>query len=87
MSEPDKRLMKSYVWHDGKCFFVSTIERDSSSMEGGRFSETMVWEFDWENNKRGQLVAEDGGLSGSIHWHIKMCKWLFEGGKIEETES
>ncbi len=27
----DEPKLKSYVWHDEKCYFVSTIERDSSA--------------------------------------------------------
>ena len=54
----NKRLIKSYVWHEGKCFFVSTIERDSSCMYPSRFVEVMVWVFDWDTDKRGELIHQ-----------------------------
>ena len=82
----DDRLIKSYVWYGDKCFFVSTIDRDSSSMAGGRFSETIAWEFDWDKNERGAMVGQCGGSLGSIHWHIKMCQSLFDTGQAEEIE-
>ena len=85
-SQPDKRLIKSYVWHGDRCFFVSTVDRDSSSDHGGRFSETMVFEFDWETGKRGAIVGQDGGGQGSIFKHIKMCERIFKTGHTEEQE-
>lgn len=59
----DKRLIKSYVWHGDDCFFVSTIERDSSAAikpPVPRFAETLVWEYDWDAVKRGHLVHQRG---------------------------
>ncbi len=81
--EPDKRIMKNYVWHEGKCFFVSTIDRNSSAMEGGRFAETIAWEYDWDKAERGEQIGMDGGASGSIARHIRMCKLLHDTGKAE----
>ena len=81
---PDKRLIKSYVWHGKKCFFVSTIDRDSSATQGpGRFAETMVWEFDWETQKRGGLLYTDGGSQGRINHHLMLCERRFEIGTCE----
>jgi hypothetical protein len=50
--KPDVRVIKSFVWHGDDCYFVSTIDRDSSSIMGGRFAETLVWLFDWETNEK-----------------------------------
>ena len=83
----DVRLIKSYVWHGDKCYIVSTIDRDSSSEQGGRFSETMVWEFDWNKNERGKHIAfSDGGLESHIGRHLKLCQRIFDSGTFEETE-
>ena len=85
--EPDERLIKSYVWHDGKCYFVSTIDRDSSSEQGGRFSETMVWAFDWEKNERGKhILFSEGGSEGFIGRHLKLCQRIFDTGTFEDDE-
>ena len=81
--EPDNRIIKSYVWHDGNCFFVSTIDRDSSSMYGGRFAETIAWEYDWDKAERGEQIGMDGGAQGSITRHILMCQRLHDTGKVE----
>ena len=53
---PDNRIIKTYVWHGDKCFFVSTIERESSAMEGPRrYNETIVWKCEWEKGEREML--------------------------------
>ena len=83
---PDERVIKSYVWHDGECFFVSTINRDSSSMIGGRYAETMVWGYDWDNRKRGGLVGQGEASEGSIYGHQQICKLLFDTGKCEPED-
>ena len=84
----DERIIKSYVWHDGKCFFVSTIDRDSSALQGGRYAETIVWEFDWPTQKRGAILHQDGHIRGSITQHMLICQCLHDQGKpeIEERE-
>jgi len=83
----DDRLIKSYVWHDDKCFFVSTITRDSSSIMGGRYAETIAWDFDWDNNKRGDIIGEASGYPDTISSHQNVCKMLFDTGKCEVDEA
>jgi len=81
MAMSDNRVIKTYVWHGGKCYFVSTIERDSSAILGPRrFNETMVWEYDWNSDERGQLVYEDGGPTGSIRTHQAVVEAIYENG-------
>lgn len=83
---PDERRMKSYVWHGDECFFVSTIERDSSALMDSpvsRFHETIVWEYDWKTKERGAIVAQEGG-GPAFEQHYRVCKQLFKTGKVEE---
>ncbi len=81
MAMSDNRVIKTYVWHGGKCYFVSTIERDSSAILGPRrFNETMVWEYDWNSDERGQLVYEDEGPTGSIRTHQAVVEAIYENG-------
>lgn len=83
---PNKRELKSYVWHDDKCFFVSTIERDSSARmppPASRFHETIAWEYDWETTERGAMVAQDGG-GPAFRQHYLICEQLFKTGKYKE---
>lgn len=83
----DDRVMKSYVWHDGKCFFVSTIERDCSAMEWpSRFNETIVWDYDWDTKERGSIVHQDEGSAGSIRKHLTICERLYACGKATTCE-
>lgn len=85
-NEHDPRLIKSYVFHKDNCFFVSTINRESSSMYGGTYAETMVWCFDWATNERKNLIWQGEGGTSSINTHLSICKRLFETGIPDEPE-
>lgn len=84
---PNSRVMKSYVWHGGKCFFVSTMERESSAaiLPSPRYNETMVWEYDWDKAERGEIIAQQGAPMGSIGLHIALCVQLHNNGHIPEV--
>lgn len=88
MSErPDERVIKSYVWHKGRCFFVSTIERDSSAMlDPGRFNETLVWDYDSEKRERKSLMYQRDCCRGRIEQHLSVCKELFESGELKPED-
>lgn len=77
---PDARLIKTYVWHGDDCYFVSTIDRDSSSPLGGRFAETIVWAYDWEARQRGALLWTDYAAEGSIKTHQAMVEAIHRNG-------
>jgi len=79
-----QQVMKSYVHHDDKVFFVSTINRESSSMFGGMYAETMVWEWDPETRERGVFVGQGEGPMGSIYNHQSICQQLFNHGSIDQ---
>ena len=72
----NERIAKSYVWHFGECYFVSTIIRDSSAVMSPpihRFAETIAWEFDWDSGKRGKGIGEHGHpahSAGRVHHQI-----------------
>lgn len=76
----DERVIKTYVWHGRDCYFVSTIDRDSSSMMGGRFAETIAWAYDWEAKERGELLWSDLAYEGSITAHQKMVERIHRTG-------
>lgn len=83
----DESIIKSYVWHGEKCFYVSTVDRDSSAMLGPtRFAETIVWEFDWKTNERGALIHMDEGCRGGIRVHLRVCERIHNTGNPEEEE-
>ena len=82
----NKAIIQSYVWHDGKCFFVSTINRESSAIGGGTYAETMVFEWDAQERKRGKIVAQDQGSTNSIYAHQNVCKLIHETGKTSADE-
>lgn len=82
MSEGDKRLIKSYVWYEDKCFFISTINRDSSAMYGPRrFAETIIWAYDWEKRERLQILDTFGDSEGRVSKHLNICKQISETGE------
>lgn len=89
--EPNKTLIQTYVFflsktQEDKVFFVSTIDRESSSMYGGRYAETLVWEWDKTTKIRGDIVGMGEGFQGSIRTHMKICEKLYEVGTMEEPE-
>ena len=81
----NNKVMQSYVWHDDKCFYVSTVNRESSATHGGgTYAETMVWEYDYDSRSRGDIVGEGEFLTGSIFTHLAICKRIHETGKPDE---
>ena len=86
--ESDTRIIKSYVWHKDKCFYVSTIDRDSSAMLGPRrFAETIVWEYTWDGAELGEMISMHSGSEGTIFTHLQVCQFLHDTGKSEIPES
>lgn len=77
-SEP---IIKSYVYSNGKCYFVSTINRQSSSPLAPEYiyAETMAWEYYPDRNERGKLVFQGGDGKGQIDEHIRICKSISRG--------
>ena len=80
--------MQSYVWHGDKCFFVSTIDRASSVAldYGGMYSETMVWEYDYDKRERGSLVWQGEDIKGGISTHSLACKNIHEFGMVKDDK-
>ncbi len=78
---PDERLLKSYVWHCGNCFLVSTIER--AALGSSRYHETMAWEYNWATSNRGELVAHvvDGP---ALRQHFSVMEQLFRNGRMSD---
>jgi len=81
----NERLIKSYVWYKDKCFFISTIDRDSSTPYGGHYAETLVWEYDWDTAERGKMVGQDEAGQGNIKAHLSMCERIFYHGLCEAS--
>lgn len=84
---PDERKLKSYVWHGEKCYFISTIERDSSASAayGMRYHETLVWEFNWDTNERGEWVGQYGS-GPAFEQHMQAVRDFYNNGKQSEDD-
>lgn len=86
----DKKEIKTYIWHQptGRYFFVSTIERDSSAVEipTQRFMETIAWEYDYETQSRGKIVAQAGD-GCALEQHFDVCGQLHRTGEYTEEEA
>ncbi len=80
--EGSKSLAQTYVWHNGMRYFVSTIDSDSSSALGGRYAETMVWEWPEGQQQRGKFVAQDEHAAGSLYAHTRMVERI-RAGQLE----
>ena len=74
-------VIQSYVWHNKKRYFVSTIERDCSAQTEVpvRYNETIAWESPVDQ-ERGKIVFMDDDIAGSIDKHISICKRIYENG-------
>lgn len=80
----NNRIWQSYVYHEGKCIFVSTIERTCDTAAGEtRGLETLVWEYDDEKKERGKMIRHMGGVVD----HHMICRcWIAEGEILDETD-
>ena len=82
------KIAQTYVWHEGQCYFVSTINRESSAMLApGVYSETMAWEYDYDNRQRGELIFEGSHVRNGVRLHQTTVENLRRSGKPEKEES
>lgn len=82
----DERKLKSYVFHGEKCFFVSTIMRDSSAVGyPSRYAETMTWEYDWTTNERGRAVDQDGE-GPALAQHMRVVSDFYKYGERKSED-
>lgn len=81
----DKPIASTRVWHEGKAFDVSTIDRPSSAaaMYEAMYAETLVFEV-LPDGKRGHLVAQGEAAQGAIHVHQDMVAQLRKFGKCDD---
>ena len=81
--EPNIPILKTHVYYKDRVFFVSTIERTFSCLHGSlRGYETLAWEVEPENLKRGKWIYQGGGLTD----HFDVCRQLANSGEIKEKE-
>lgn len=75
------RLARDIVTHNGKQFYVSTINRESSAELSYRsiYAETLVWE--WDGTQRGKIVGQDEAGEDSLVGHKRMCTIFEAHGK------
>jgi len=75
-------LVQTYVFHEGRAFYVSTINRESSAAlaYGHEYAETLVWEWDAESRTRGNIVGQGECRAGSIRVHQELVQRLFDTG-------
>lgn len=76
----NQTLVQTYVRHNDQFFFISTIDRDSSAMDGGRYAETLVWNYNLETRLAEALVGQFEGTEGTIAKHQQVVVGLFEQG-------
>lgn len=77
----DTRSIKTYVWHGEQCYFVSTIDRDSSALGGPRYAETIVWPFDWNTSERGMMISQTSDREGSVREHFRQAAAIHANGE------
>lgn len=74
---------------ENKWYYVSTINRDSSAKYyPRRYAETIVWEWDIENQREVRILKQDECGDGSTWKHDLIVATLLEKGiaGFEENE-
>lgn len=79
-------IASTRVWHDGKAYDVSTINRECSAVgaHGMLYAETIVWEVS-PDGKRGQQVFQDEAAQGSIVVHQNIVSTIRDYGITRVT--
>ena len=78
------QYLSTNVRHEDKWFFVSTINRLDSTDYPTTFSETMIWEWDKKENKRGKCIGEFSGCRSSSTVHFMVVNNLLTEGKWDD---
>lgn len=74
-------------WIEGKKYAVSTINRQSSSMEGGRYAETLVFELDPTTDRFiGRVLFQTEASEDSMYGHDLTVKSLQAGTLFDNEE-
>ena len=82
-------MIATYISHKGKWWRVSTINRESSGMEGygHKYAETIVWDWDVDNQTVGAIHYSDNDGYGNISTHQQVVERIYERGAFwEESE-
>ncbi len=80
-------LAQTYVRHDDKWFYVSTINRDCSAVESPyRYAETLVWEYNLETKLAGKLIGQFEDGENRIAQHQEVVDGLYKRGTAEHKE-
>lgn len=80
-------IASTRVWHEGKAYDVSTIDRESSAAAayGDVYAETIVWEVG-PDGKRNQQVFQDEAIQGSIAVHQNIVSTIRDYGIARITD-
>jgi hypothetical protein len=71
---------------EDKWYYVSTINRESGIYPGDTFSETIVFGWDKENQKREGILYQASHCTDSLWEHNRIIKRIEETGNIEDSE-
>ena len=80
----NKIAQTTLYYKDGRVFFVSTIDRECSSMigAGSIYAETMAWELDIETMTRKVSILYQGSCArGSIVEHQRVVEMFHKFGR------
>jgi hypothetical protein len=78
----DTAEIRSYVWHGGKCYFISTNTRQSSAAAayGATYAETIVWDCDSPAGERVKILHMESAAAHSINKHLEICRAIYNKG-------
>lgn len=86
--DDNQSIAKTTVWNKGECFYISTLNRESSAAISPpmRYNETIAWECDRSGSVRGAIVGMGEAPSGSLKTHQRIVKQLFDYGEVRIDE-
>lgn len=75
-------MIATYVSHKGRWWRVSTINRESSALGGygHKYAETVVWDWDVDNQDVGAIHHINGDSYGNINTHRQIVERIHEKG-------
>lgn len=63
-------------------YYVSSIDRERSSGIGGEYTETLVWTWNVEDQKREKLIYQTGAFTpNNLYKHKRVIEVLSEFGE------
>lgn len=79
-------IAATYVRHGDDWYCVSTVDRDPAPLCGGRYAETIVWEWDRALRTTGRILHRDECMARSLSAHCEIVRRITSEGRFWEAD-